>query len=412
MHGGLNSTEDTAGRISEMLDPMLADGYYPIFISWRSSGLSSYRDHLWSVRHGRKSSSARITAIPYLAADLFGVVANAPVAWVSEMTNSIDSVRGKYTRNIPYDELQEKYSIHYNWPEDDPSSSLGRTLGWWATAPLKLVTTPVTHTMGKSPWVVMNRRALTTLYTEETIDSGEAVQVMDLLKSAFGAPAETEDVVSAEYRGTAFRLLDMLQRLDADGSLRDAELTLIGHSMGVIVANHFLIAMPGLAWTRIVHMASADSISNFYNRLIPYLRVNADTRYYALFLHPDNEDREVNKNGLVPSGSLLVWVDNMYTTPATMVDRTAGRFTNFWPVYSIAYPDLRGSDPRDRMIFTVFDQRGSNGNCEQNTISLNPGCIPQKHGHFTRTRFWEPAFYDPRFAASAGSAAVNRQAAR
>ncbi|MCW5200827.1 hypothetical protein VU07_03320 [Desulfobulbus sp. F4] len=45
-------------------------------------------------------------------------------------------------------------------------------------------------------------------------------------------------------------------------------------------------------------------------------------------LHPDNEDREEAWNSLVPSGSLLTWIDNMYTSPETVLDKRSGRWDN------------------------------------------------------------------------------------
>ena len=52
--------------------------------------------------------------------------------------------------------------------------------------------------------------------------------------------------------------------------------------------------------------------------------------FYGLYLDPENEDRELNIGGLIPSGSLLTWIDNNFTTPATEIDRRAGRWSNMY----------------------------------------------------------------------------------
>ena len=43
-------------------------------------------------------------------------------------------------------------------------------------------------------------------------------------------------------------------------------------------------------------------------------------------LHPMNEEREIHAKGAVPSGSLLVWIDEMLEQPDTSLDRTVGQW--------------------------------------------------------------------------------------
>jgi hypothetical protein len=116
-------------------------------------------------------------------------------------------------------------------------------------------------------------------------------------------------------------------------------------------------------------MASADSNRNLSTSLFPYLKRHKKTQYYSLYLHPDNEDREVSAQGLTPSGSLLTWIDDMFTTPETILDRTAGRWDNIKLVQHQLPSDISA-----RMHFKIF--------------GIDNRCEPQTHGQFDDFRYW------------------------
>jgi pimeloyl-ACP methyl ester carboxylesterase len=172
--------------------------------------------------------------------------------------------------------------------------------------------------------------------------------------------------------GALSEFLTRLQVFIAAESL-PVELTLIGHSMGAIVVNKIVKRYPELPYAKIVHMASADSTRNLMETIVPYLQKH-HTQFYSLSLHPKNEDREVSTYGLTPSGSLLVWIDNMFTTPETVLDRRSGRWNNMERVIRMI--------PRDalnRMHFKIFGI----GNPEE----------PQAHGQFDDYRFWSECYW-------------------
>lgn len=83
-------------------------------------------------------------------------------------------------------------------------------------------------------------------------------------------------------------------------------ITLVGHSMGAIIVNNLLSVDATLKYNNIVHMASADSIANLFEYVLPYLSEHQGARFYSLSLHPENEVRESNALGTIPSGRLLV----------------------------------------------------------------------------------------------------------
>ena len=69
-------------------------------------------------------------------------------------------------------------------------------------------------------------------------------------------------------------------------------------------------------------------------------------------LHPMNEAREPNGFGLLPSGSLLVYVDEFLEVPKTVPDRTVGQWRNLRATRHVFFPE----EARRWMLFHVFDR--------------------------------------------------------
>jgi hypothetical protein len=53
-----------------------------------------------------------------------------------------------------------------------------------------------------------------------------------------------------------------------------------------------------------------------------------DLRFYDLTLHQDWDAREIEVEGAAPMGSLLEWIDDIFETPLTPIDRTLGKWEN------------------------------------------------------------------------------------
>ncbi len=135
--------------------------------------------------------------------------------------------------------------------------------------------------------------------------------------------------------GSFFTALKKHLGCDGTGSTCTAgwNITLIGHSMGTIVANQVLREFPELPIDQIVYMAAACSVRDYEDSVIPFLKAHQNTNMHHLLLHDFAEIRDqyaikFDFLELAPSGSLLVWIDNYFTTPSTLRDRTAGRFDN------------------------------------------------------------------------------------
>jgi hypothetical protein len=120
-------------------------------------------------------------------------------------------------------------------------------------------------------------------------------------------------------------------------------------------------------------MAGADSMRTTRDSLVPYLHDHPDTQFYILTLHPQAEIEEWEVLGLAPRGSLLVWIDDFFSSPLTYFDRTIGR----WDDVIQGYPEFE--PVRGQVHIKAFDQ----------TSQI------QKHGDFGGACFWRKEFWEP-----------------
>ena len=157
---------------------------------------------------------------------------------------------------------------------------------------------------------------------------------------------------------------------------------MIGHSMGAIVVNELLESFPHLPYQNVVYMGGAASIRDTQRAIKPVLLAAPGcTHFFNLSLHPMNEAREFQSAGFAVSGSLLVWVDEMFERPKTLLDRTIGHWRNVRMVKRVFPPELQS-----QMLFRVFDRDAGDPPRRDN---------PLDHGGFNNpgVRFWRSSFW-------------------
>ena len=124
------------------------------------------------------------------------------------------------------------------------------------------------------------------------------------------------------------------------------EMTLLAHSVGAIVSNHILHNFPGLEFRRIVYMAGASSVR----------RAILERTCTNLLMDDLAEVHDQYFFEVPPSGSLLVWVDRFFTRPATLRDRTVGRYD-----YLIRFLDDTPEELKRRVQTGVRHRRDAEG---------------------------------------------------
>lgn len=369
VHGGLNTKGTSLKRVQEkykLIRDSKNEKKYPIFVNWRSGPLTTYGSHLWRIRQGEISSTAPLTSPVYLSTDVGNSLINAPKAW---LITGEHSWRASYSRDDKYlEEYPKGNNLVYFTNNTGEYARWGRSLWWLITSPAKVVTTPFTYTMAKPAWDIMLRRTNTPFYTPADLANVDH-KVDEVIKPGTGA------------LGIFLRQLADAIKEDTKKNKPPVKITLVGHSMGAIIVNKIINQEIDLPYENIVHMASADSINNLFEQVVPYLSAQAKTddpvNFYSLSLHPENEDRERSAGGLTPSGSLLVWIDSMFTTPETVMDKRSGRWENMERAIR-----LLPESARAKMHFKIFSLN-DDGDKENGFITE-----PQKHGQFGDLAFW------------------------
>jgi hypothetical protein len=362
VHGGMNKQKDAIERAAQ-LSPRIkndSDHYYPIFINWDSSFLSSYYDHLFHVRQGVYYRSwqlrAWVLAPFYFLADMGRMIAQTPMLWLNELAkielgewlrehvsarlaSFIGSTIEEDYKRVA-EELATAYAANPNgqvmafahgidkqkfWPEMFWSSTT-----WFLTLPFKILSAPIIDAFGESSWRV-NLHRTRVLFHTETESAAEA---------------------GGQFRNPAGALAVFMNRLvreyHADQALippREWEITLVGHSMGTIVLNETIRRFgvvnvkdkngnsieAVLPFHQIAYMAAACTVRDYEDSVFPYLKKNKRAQFYHLTLHEEAEERErvpfpSQCFDLLPRGSILVWLDDFMADPMTYLDRTLGGY--------------------------------------------------------------------------------------
>jgi hypothetical protein len=134
VHGGLNSVADGIRRTKTQYQKIKDDQYFPIFINWRSAGLETYGRHLWRIRQGEKSDSAKYTFPVYLVSDVLGSIGYAPKSLVVQGKHSIDSIT--MAEDEYFDDKVDKGCFNIYYADDFPADTNSlRSVCWFLTIP-------------------------------------------------------------------------------------------------------------------------------------------------------------------------------------------------------------------------------------------------------------------------------------
>lgn len=422
VHGGLNTAQTSISRAAMLTDHIMKgppdkDGYFPIFINWDSSLLSSYFvDHLFNIRQGEhvnawccnKSPPTPQAAIKtfwswfieapiYLLTDLVRSIARAPVVATFELWNGVKS--------LPFVELEDRSDVSRIAKELEKNATepniikfargkdtikneehFTSVVSWFINIPFKLVSTPLIDATGKSSWEIMLRRTGELFHIDDEFDTS----------SPMGEKAERDgklrDIKPSGNLSIFLKRLKDQHMADLKNNGQEPwEITLISHSMGSIVLNEMIRRSGDLPIANIVYMAAACSVKDYEDTVFPYMERKKKVKVYHLMLSERAEALERWRPSflnlppgfpleIAPRGSLLVWVDELLTNPLTPRDRTLGRYTNLM----VSLHDIP-ENLRNRVNVKVFAAGADSA--ETN---------PQKHSDFTeKLRFWDPDCWTP-----------------
>lgn len=402
-HGGLNSPNASFERAIKNTCDIKRDAIYPVFINWHSGPFSSYGQQLMRVRRGVEYRRFFNVFFPvFFFSDVIEGVGRSLESstnnWLSNFNTltdyeskgprllrtrpnckAIQSVLEKRMLESPSNSIQSEIG-------PDSRSRHGRMLrGTWmiAVTGTRIVGTPLWDGLGTPAWVNMKRRAHALIYPPSVFD----------IRDIRSDEPEVERNLDGGKQGVVADFIVELIKLLKNHQDKDYEITLMGHSMGAIVANDILLYFPDLNVTNIVHMAAASSVVDCANSVYPYMMKQKSTRFYNLTLHPISENREhmVSKTELfLPRGSLLSHIDCMFEETASFSDRTSGRWENY-----IQCTQMIPEDIRQRVTIKAFEatsaQRPSPKGVQYD--DSNYYFKPQNHGQFDDGRYWSESFW-------------------
>ena len=413
IHGGLVSREVAAEEARKCLPNIAAEcDAYPIFVNWETGLVTSYKDHLFFVRQGERSSAALFTWPLYLIADLGRALARLPLTLLDQGTQNLEEIVSDDTPSPAPDGWAETMWLDR---ENEQTGAWQRTRSWMlAIVPgvARLVTTPFLDGLGRSAFLNMRRRARVLFLLDQDfeaqvpVDHGALSLLMGGLRSIYYRDLERtspdyDELLEQVYEHEEIALglsgprssqevdQHIEQMMQKSLQLREMEtsplrITVIAHSMGAIVANELLYRHQDLDFDDIVYMAAACTIREFSTTALSYIKDSPTTRFFNLTLHPAEENDDRYGNELLPHGSLLDWIDAYITDQESLLDRTLGKWENVAHAFHAMSYIPRAA--RRRMLVRGFARAAD---------SEHPD-YPQDHGDFNdrKFHFWNEEYWD------------------
>jgi hypothetical protein len=377
-HGGLVSFNESMERTNLLVArydddaPGKLDNYYPIMINWDSSLGHSYGEHLFAIRQGEKwrgwtfSTIAALESPMYFGADLGRSLARAPIDILYTAKHNVGAIprirnaasRSAVNSRVLYSEIRERGMLSLGAPRTFNLGTPARAVLNVVTFPFQLLFSPIIDGFGTPAWENMQRR---------TKNLGNLPQEFDVNGDPIMAAAVLKRPPTAV-------MMEFARQVNSFAQLHPrVRITLVAHSMGAFIVNDLVHRTPDVSYANIVYMAGADSMRNTRDSLVPYLQHHKETQFYILTLHPQAEIEESHALGLAPRGSLLVWIDDFFSSPLTDFDRTIGRWENVIQ----GYPEFK--PVQSQVHIKAFDQ----------TSQI------QEHGDFGGACFWQKKFWTP-----------------
>ena len=413
IHGGLNTPESSLRRVQEQTPIIMSDGYYPIFLNWHSEFGDTYFDEIRNVREGRRRDlgteewynvALTIASTPFqFLADVIRGMGQAVPLWANQISLVYENFTADYAQKLlDLEEAQNNYAERggkkyiiidkAGVKRTTAMKSLDRALAV-ATVLSKALTVPAVSSIGLRSWqnqlrrveAVMRRptefvlpsKSKNSKTYEPPHDESTSEKVLpctpNLPNGKIGVLPTKNDVLPnknelLKYGTGVFAvfmttLTNALEQ-DCEGMI---EITLVGHSMGAMIANNIIEVFPKFDFDNIVYLGAAASLRSVNDIVLNYLKMRnyesnrenggypkKTTKFYNLTLHPVHDKFQQNQGGLTPRGSILEWIDAFYEYSNSDLDRTAGKLTNVERVVPIFDELLFDWKLKDNVKIRVF----------------------------------------------------------
>lgn len=347
---------------------------YPLLINWEAGLGKSYSQHLFRVRQGEWHNFWGYPSSPaILTYDFAREVAKHPVNMYLQVVNDFNSDGPINFRKKNADHIYESVSKDPSSPirvirgmdKRSVSQKVLRSSWYTLTSPFRY-TVPLfaVNFLGTSSWSNMKRKTSIMFRPQKEFD---------FRRNNFSY----ETGLPSTPTGPAYWTFELVSQLKKTNP--ELVVTLIGHSMGAIVANEAVKTVENLQVDHLVFMGAACSIKDVEHGVIPALESNQVKQFYNLTLNPLAESKETYF-GITHAGSLLEWIDNYFEQIDDFQDRTFGKYENM-----LTAAHLFPENTRSQVVLKSFDFK-------------KDGSVPFKHGQFNDIkkvtyRFWSPTFW-------------------
>jgi hypothetical protein len=405
MHGGKTSAEQKRAESVDLIAAMRTTdpGTYPVFILWDSPAFPTYFEHMHHHAGDRtgRGLGALLGPPTTVLADFTRALGAVPMNLGHLASEQIRAMPEVFTgqRQIRHSvDLDSVYSLVQT------HKAMGvRRQGQARMQDGRAIVD--TGGFRASVWSKTTRTALLLPRLPARIALGGPLdalgspmysQMTDRVTVAFrnyraGSyyAASGGDTMSADGPMTIF--LDSLQERFGPTLAGEGCIKVIAHSMGTIFANELLAHWTDLPVDTVVYMAGAATLRETRDGVGAWLLRDTSRRFYNLVLHPEAERRESNLLGLVPTGTLLVWIDDYFAAATTPIDRTVGQFRN-----TAAFLSVLPEEVQPQVVVKMFGYRDRRDAARRDDGSQSP-CYNgiSEHGDFSNPelRFWEAGFY-------------------
>ena len=245
IHGGLNNYNNTINKYKKKIPNIIKDGYYPIFIIWRSGLLECYKDHLFRIRQGRiHYHYTWFTWFFYLISDIGRGIFRLPFTLYFQLINDFKPYMSykwnpdhknsfaiyKILRNRMQTQKNEN-SVKVSWGEDK-RTGIEKTIRIAAlvlTYPIRVISTIFIDSFGTSAWSNMLRRTKTLFRSIHEFD----------IRNVENKQQKIAEILDGIPTGALYQFLNHLSvKLKTQSEY--LKITLVGHSMGTIVLNQII----------------------------------------------------------------------------------------------------------------------------------------------------------------------------
>lgn len=329
--------------------------------------------------------------------------------------------RNKNSCNIDYKKMHQAHCNNSEQIKTEPcikiragtyhqtlSNGTIRTVGHLVTMPSRYTAGALWHSgIASNAWNNMKRRTENIFYPPQLFGEGRGAGIGE---------ATTKTVIDELCRSSLTADMDLMHggeffrellcRVTDESKSKkfDYQITLVGHSMGAIVLDKTLTALRRhwvgtTALRNIVYMAAASSIEDSLGSVVPVLvcrqknehrpgfaqpchagqKEGIKTDFYNLMLNTKAEVSETFKGGIVPTGSLLISIDQHHENPEHPLRRTFGSEVNV----------LSSLDIIERRFEPAF------GDVNFKAFDSAPNMAPGKHGDFGSIPFWRKSTWLP-----------------